>query len=127
MTDTSAPPDLGEPPRVDLGRYRARLKNIDPIRATGRVVQVIGLTIEAEGLRSRIGELCYIRGSRFQVPIAAEVVGFRNDRILLMALGEMVGIQPGSEVAATGHVFNISVGPELLGRVIDGLGRPLDG
>src|SRR5947209_4936643 len=123
---SSAPPEINEHVSVDLGRYRARLKNLTAIRSTGRVVQVIGLTIEAEGLRSRIGELCYIRGSRKQVPVAAEVVGFRQDRILLMALGEMVGIQPGSEVAATGHVFNISVGPELLGRVIDGLGRPLD-
>jgi len=90
-------------------------------------VQVIGLTIEAEGLNAQVGELCHIRTGSDAPPIASEVVGFRRNRTLLMPLGEMEGIQPGSLVVASGSLFTVPVGMGLLGRVIDGLGQPLDG
>jgi flagellar protein export ATPase FliI len=124
-TTVVAAADEGRP-AVNLAPYRARLRQVTTLRSVGRVVQLIGLAIEAEGLRSRIGELCYIQGDRDET-IAAEVVGFRGDRVLLMAMDAMHGIQPGSEIVATGRLFRVPVGPELLGRVLDGLGRPLDG
>ncbi|MCD6290462.1 MAG: flagellar protein export ATPase FliI [Anaerolineae bacterium] len=114
-------------PVIDLRKYHDLLTDLTPLRCQGRVVQVIGLTIEAEGLASRLGEVCYVYPAGGENPVAAEVVGFRADRTLLMPLGEMGGIQPGSPVVASGTPFTIPVGPRLLGRVLDGLGRPLDG
>lgn len=100
---------------------------------TGQVNQVIGLTIEAQGLPVQIGELCYIAAKEngkhtpTKAEIPAEVMGFRDDRTLLMPLGEMRGIGPGSLVRASGTSLMVPVGDGLLGRVIDGLGRPIDG
>jgi flagellum-specific ATP synthase len=73
-----------------------------------------------------IGELCEISREDGGGSIAAEVVGFRGDRVLLMPLGEMQGIGPGSLITMTGRVAQLPVGPGLLGRILDGLGRPLD-
>jgi flagellum-specific ATP synthase len=103
------------------------LRDLDPIRVEGRVAQVVGLVIESDGPSARLGEVCLIFSDPHSPPLTAEVVGFRGDRLLLMPLGEMVGIKPGSEVVATGKPFSIGVGDELLGRVLDGLGRPIDG
>jgi flagellar protein export ATPase FliI len=114
------------PAVIDLRRYHDALTNLNLLRCQGRVTQVIGLTIEAEGMASQVGELCYIYPAGTDVPMAAEVVGFRSDRTLLMPLGEMEGIQPGSPVISSGMPFTVSIGPRLLGRIIDGLGRPLD-
>lgn len=109
---------------IDLASYHTRLRSIEPFQIRGRVVQVIGLTIEAEGIAPKLGELCWIEtGSD---TIAAEVVGFRKNHSLLMPLGEMAGIQPGSPVLAARTLFQVPVGPGLLGRVLDGLGHPLD-
>ena len=105
----------------------ARLNDVTSIRCTGSVVQVIGLTIEAEGVSGRLGEMCEVYPHNTSEPVTAEVVGFRNNRVLLMPLGVMEGIKPGSPVRATGSTFVVPVGDELLGRVIDGLGRPIDG
>src|SRR5690349_24986221 len=73
-----------------------------------------------------VGELCEITREDGGEPISAEVVGFRGDRVLLMPLGEMRGIGPGSLITMTGRVASLPVGQNLLGRVLDGLGRPLD-
>jgi flagellum-specific ATP synthase len=113
--------------RIDLGHHIANVAELAPIRCTGAVVQVVGLTIEAEGVAGRLGEVCHVSPRRGEPPISAEVVGFRSGRVLLMPLGVMEGIKPGSEVRATGRTFSVPVGDELLGRVIDGLGRPIDG
>jgi FliI/YscN family ATPase len=130
---------------IDLSRLHQVLAELNPMRCSGRVVQVIGLTIEAVGLSCQLGEICEIvssfhrptpprplwerglGGEGDQEPMLAEVVGFRDDRVLLMALGEMNGIAPGNEVIATGAGFSVVVGPALIGRVVDGLGRPMDG
>jgi flagellum-specific ATP synthase len=93
----------------------------------GRVVQLIGLVIESEGPLAALGEVCRIQSARHDGTTLAEVVGFRNHHLLLMPLGEMHGIHPGSEVVATGMPLRIGVGSALKGRVIDGLGNPLDG
>ena len=73
-----------------------------------------------------IGEICCIKSQITQQSIEAEVVGFRDRKLLLMPLGEVNGICPGSEVIATGHSLRVPVGDQLLGRVINGLGQPLD-
>ena len=113
------------PPLDDL---KKRLEGVDLTRVNGRVEQVVGLVIESTGPTASVGEACWItpadgRGK----PILAEVVGFRQHRILLMPLGEMRGLGPGSEVVRTGQPFKIPVGESLLGRVIDAMGKPLDG
>src|SRR5262249_14490087 len=103
------------------------LRTADLQRRRGRVRSLIGLVIEASGLRAEIGELCTIAAGRNAEPVAAEVVGFRDQSTLLMPLGPMHGIGPGNPVAGTRRPFRVGVGSELLGRVVDGLGRPLDG
>ncbi|MEI8132701.1 MAG: FliI/YscN family ATPase [Leptolinea sp.] len=109
----------------DLTRYRNAIDKLEVLRSSGRVVHVIGLTVEAIGLDSQIGEVCEIR-AQGTTRILAEVVGFRNRSTLLMPLGDMSGIQPDCQVYPLGTVFRAPVGPELLGRVLDGLGQPID-
>jgi flagellum-specific ATP synthase len=96
-------------------------------RRHGRVRDLIGLVVEATGLEAEVGEVCHVEVGRDERPVPAEVVGFRGDRTLLMPLGEMHGIGPGKRVTTTGEPFRIGVGDGLLGRVVDGLGRPIDG
>ncbi|MDB5049204.1 MAG: flagellar protein export ATPase FliI [Fibrobacteres bacterium] len=95
-----------------------------PIRA--KIVQVIGLVLESTGLSASLGEICAVYDGLKQVG-QAEVVGFRRKTTLLMALGQLHGLKPGMEVMATGQVFSVRVGPQLLGRVLNGLGEPIDG
>jgi len=112
---------------LDLARYEEALKNIDPVRVNGKVTQVIGLTVESEGPDASVGELCKIYPLKGGAPIPAEVVGFRDNRLLLMPLGELQSIGAGCDVVATGRPLTVQVGSELLGKVLDGLGQPLDG
>ncbi|WP_051160534.1 FliI/YscN family ATPase [Patulibacter americanus] len=105
----------------------ANLRESDLGVRNGRVVDVIGLVVEATGLRAEVGELCHIHAGRTRDPVPAEVVGFRSGRTLLMPLGELGGVGPGTTVSGTGHPFRVPVGDDLLGRVLDGLGAPLDG
>jgi len=108
-------------------RANAVLGGVDLARSHGRVSNLIGLIIEATGLQAEIGEVCQVSASRDSEPVSAEVVGFRDGRTLLMPLGELHGIGPGTKVLPTGAPFRVPVGPGLLGRVVDGLGEPLDG
>lgn len=110
----------------DLNPYIQAVQLINPVQLVGRVDQVIGLTLESKGPRARSGELCLVTTADGQ-EIPAEVVGFRSDRLLLMPLGEMTGIGPGSRVVASGAALQVGVGEGLLGRVLDGLGQPMDG
>src|SRR5581483_56517 len=89
--------------RIDLEHHVNQVEELNAIRCTGSVLQVVGLTIEAEGIGARLGEVCNVYPRPDAHPIPAEVVGFRNNRILLMPLGVMEGIKPGSEVRATGR------------------------
>lgn len=102
------------------------LDHVDPLAVSGRVAQAVGLVIEGYGPMTTVGELCHISREDGDGSIPAEVVGFRGDRVLLMPLGEMQGIGPGSRISMTGQVANLPVGQALLGRVLDGLGQPLD-
>ncbi len=109
---------------------RARVRNCDPYRLNGRVSELIGLVVESKGPAARVGERCEIlmQGHRTGTPpLDAEVVGFRAGHTLLMPLGDPAGIGPGQTVIASGSSVRVRVGRELLGRVLDGLGRPIDG
>lgn len=111
----------------DATRYLDAIKSAQPIQMNGKITQIIGLLIESQGPLVQLGELCYIYSRSGADPIPAEVVGFRHDRVLLMPLGEMQGIGPGSEVRAAHKVCSVKVGQQLLGRIVDALGNPLDG
>lgn len=95
---------------------------------TGKVTQIIGLVIESDGPSVIIGESCYIYPrDGLSAPLRAEVVGFRENKVLLMPLGEMQGIGPGCVVVASEQTLSVKVGENLLGRIFDGLGNPIDG
>jgi flagellum-specific ATP synthase len=110
-----------------LAQAFQRAKETRVLENRGRVVQLIGLVIESEGPLCAVGEVCRIESARHDGSTLAEVVGFRNHHVLLMPLGEVHGIHPGSEVIALGTPLKVPVGDALMGRVIDSLGRPLDG
>lgn len=110
----------------NLKEYSEIIKTTNSIREIGKVTEIIGLIIEADGPQSSIGDLCYIYNKLDEEPIWAEVVGFRTPKILLMPLGSMEGLQPGAIVVNTGSAMKIKVGEQLVGRVLDGLGRPID-
>jgi flagellum-specific ATP synthase len=112
---------------IDFSRYHATLEHMETYRSAGRVSQVIGAVIESEGPSCQVGEYCTIYPTPNSPGIAAETVGFKEDKILLMCLGDPSGIRPGSQVVATGQPQAVPVGEELLGRIIDGLGQPIDG
>jgi len=97
------------------------------MRLNGRVQQVVGLVVESVGPAARIGEICEIQTGRTDPPLRAEAVGFRDNRVLLMPLGDMSTISHGDEVRATGHALAVPVGDCLLGRTLNGLGNPIDG
>lgn len=103
-----------------------RVRNARVTETCGRIVQLIGLVVESEGPLAAVGEICHIQSAHGRRTLA-EVVGFRNHHLLLMPLGEITGIQPGSEVIATGSPLRVAVGAALKGRVIDGLGNAIDG
>lgn len=110
----------------DLRRYEARLRAASPIVARGRVRDVIGLLVEIDGISARLGELCAIERAG-EEPVLAEIVGFRGERTLAMPLGDLRGVQSGAEVTSRGALTMVPTGPGVLGRVLDGLGRPIDG
>ena len=111
---------------IDLTKYRDLVKDIKPVTYLGRVSQIIGLTIESIGPHVSMGEMCRIKLDDNK-DIRTEVVGFKNSKVLLMPLGEMDGIGLGQEVRATGEILTVSVGEALKGRILNGLGEPIDG
>jgi flagellum-specific ATP synthase len=120
---------LTHPPPPATGRLDTalrRVRNAPITRHHGRVVQLIGLVVESEGPLAALGDICRIESARPGDGPLAEVVGFRNHHVLLMPLGDIHGIRPGSHVVALGSQLRVPVGPALRGRVIDALGQPLD-
>ncbi len=107
--------------------YTETLNALDPMRYCGTVTQLVGLALESAGPVSRIGDMCRVYSPREDSWTDAEVVGFRDNRILLMPFGKLAGIGPGCRVEASGHGLRVRVGPELRGRILDGLGNPIDG
>src|SRR5262245_27003931 len=111
---------------IDLGPAFDALARVDPVRPGGRVTDVVGLVIEATGPAAPVGALCDV-ATNDRTTIPAEVVGFRDGRALLMPLGQRAGVGPESRVVLRHAAPVVAVGEALLGRVVDGLGRPLDG
>jgi flagellum-specific ATP synthase len=112
---------------MSFARTLELLQDLEPARIEGRVREVIGLVVEAEGLPVPVGASCEVRPRGGGPAIPAEVVGFRQDATLLMPLGELQGVRHGDPVACVSQVQRVPVGRALLGRVIDSQGRPLDG
>lgn len=111
----------------NFNKYYQLLDRIDPIKMNGRVTQLVGLVVESLGPNVCLGELCMIKPRIPGLPaIAAEVVGFKENKVQLMPLAEPAGIAPGCEVVATGAPLKVPVDRRLLGRILDGLGRPID-
>jgi len=112
---------------ISLKKYSQAIDQLELVKVVGKVIQVVGLIIEAQAQGVFVGELCLIEleGENAR-SVEAEVVGFKEGRVLLMPLGSVSGISPGNSVNATGHTLRVPVGNELLGRVLNGLGRPMD-
>jgi flagellum-specific ATP synthase len=113
--------------RQELASALDRVQAAQPVRRSGRVQQVIGLTVAANGPTASIGELCHLVPEAGRPPVPAEVVGFRDRLVLLMPLGPLDGVGPGCEVRAAGTPHTVCVGDALFGRVLNGLGEPMDG
>lgn len=111
---------------TSLAKYAAILKETDPVQVRGKVTNIVGLVVEGHGPGSSMGGMCEIYSKQMNTSIMAEVVGFRDKRVLLMPLGDLSGIGPGSTIIARKSHPSVKVGRELLGRVIDGMGNPLD-
>jgi flagellum-specific ATP synthase len=111
-------------PLVDV--IRTQVRHLPPVQRVGTVTGVAGLIIESDGPNVGLGELCLVRSSRDEFSVRAEVVGFREHRVLLMPLGDTAGLHVGCEVAAADRPPLPRAGPELLGRVLDALGHPFD-
>ena len=107
--------------------YALAFEDAEFVARTGHVREFLGLVIEADGPDAGVGEVCRIRGRGGVAQTLAEVVGIRDGRLVLMPYGDLAGIRLGSRVEALGRASDLAVGPALLGRVIDGLGEPLDG
>lgn len=113
---------------INLEKFNTAIDHCKSMNMIGKVVQIVGLVIECNGPNVSMGELCYVHSHFEDVePLPAEVVGFREGYVLLMPLGETKGVGPGCQVVSAQKVLQVKVGPELLGRVIDGLGNPIDG
>ena len=108
----------------DIG---SRSSSVDTISRLGKVAQVTGLVVESDGPQAHLGDVCEIFNPGTDFKIHAEVVGFRDHRILLMPLDDMEGVHPGSQVRLCKGLSKVPVGEEVLGRVLDGLGKPIDG
>ncbi len=110
-----------------IEKYRYIIKKSETVRVNGKVVDVIGLVIVSVGPNAAMGEICSIVDQNGNEVCKAEVVGFKNGKVLSIAIGEVHNISPACEIKASGKSFSVGLGKELLGRVIDGLGNPIDG
>lgn len=123
MNDKDKRKDL---PIVDFDKYHHLLSAVTTYSIKGKITELTGLVVRAVVPGVRMGELCFIVPYHGRTPIKAEVVGFKDQEVLLMPLGNLEGIGLGNDVIPTGHTLTVRVGEQLLGRVLDGLGDPLD-
>lgn len=112
---------------INLKKYQSFVDTVSFVKKKGRVDRVTGLIIEGDGPPVSLGSLCTIVSNQRDKQVDAEVVGFRDHKILLMPLGDMTGIEPGSVIESKDEYPLINVSNGLLGRVLDGNGNPLDG
>ncbi len=111
---------------IDFQKYHHRLSSVSTYTIKGKVTELTGIVVKAMVPGVRIGELCFIMPYHNQSPIKAEVVGFKDQEVLLMPLGNIEGIGLGNDVLPSGNILTVRVGDGLLGRILDGLGEPLD-
>src|ERR1700742_3070036 len=111
---------------LDLSPYTAILQRLDPIRFEGEVVKLVALIVESRGPAAAIGDFCEIR-ARSGRGIRCQVIGFRDGRVLSMPLEETDGLCLGDRIVARGGEAEVDASPQLLGRVLDGFGVPIDG
>src|SRR5690606_449956 len=119
-----------EGPRVGVGVDWARLiddiRELDDVAEAGRVLRVVGLTVETAGPRAAVGELCHIERSQGP-PLLARVVGFQSGRLLLSPRGDLDGVGPGGRVVPQRETMTVPAGDGLIGRVLNAAGEPVDG
>ncbi len=112
---------------IDFEKYSSLLQNMDSLSYSGKVHMIAGLTVESNGPAVKIGEMCNIFSLKGDSSIQAEVVGFREKNILLMPYGDLAGVGPGSRVVSTNRTLRVPVSMDFRGRVLDGMGNPIDG
>ena len=110
-----------------IEEYKHHIQKIDTLELSGTVSKVIGMTVESRGPLVKMGDICKIYPNRGDGSVLAEVVGFRDQSVILMPFGNVAGIGVGNKVVATGMQFLVHVGESLKGRILDALGRPMDG
>jgi flagellum-specific ATP synthase len=110
-----------------ITKYLNAVESADPVLCAGRICKVQGLLIESRGPQAVVGEVCRIEAPKGAGLILAEVVGLRNEIVQLMAYGETAGIEVGDRVVATGRPLEVPVSGDLLGRVLNFMGNPMDG
>ncbi len=115
------------PLRISDERIREVIATTDPVVTSGRVTQLVGLVLEAEGIVAGVGEVCLVESRKGEPPVLAEVIGFSNGRVLLMPFHHTAGVRAGQLISPTGKPLRVPVGEGLLGRIVDGLGNPIDG
>ncbi len=106
---------------------RTLLAEVQPYRLIGRISRIVGLALQAEGFRAPVGSLCCIHATRKQDSIEAEVVGFTDGAAILMPYGDARGLMRGDRIELIAQRQEVQVGPQLLGRILDGRGKPMDG
>lgn len=110
---------------LDFNKLIKKVNTISTIYSEGVVKKVIGLTIEVQGIKAFVGELCIIYNEK-NMPVNCEVVGFKEEFVILMPLDELIGISPGCRVVPQHKPLSVKCSDKLLGHIIDGLGKPLD-
>ncbi|OGL64868.1 MAG: hypothetical protein A3I72_02745 [Candidatus Tectomicrobia bacterium RIFCSPLOWO2_02_FULL_70_19] len=113
--------------QVSLSHYMGRLEKVETSRALGKVIQIVGLLVEGSGPGLPVGAVCQVEPLHGGEPVPVEIVGFRDARVLFMPLGQARGISPGSTIRAVSSQATARVGSSMLGRILDGMGQPLDG
>ncbi len=111
---------------IDFSRYHNRLELTEPVKMVGAIQKAVGLVIESKGPPVRVGDLCDVVGDSEAETSPVEVIGFRDKTVLSMPLGKLQGVKLGNKVVARNRPAAVKVGPGLLGRVLDGLGNPID-
>jgi len=111
---------------IDIKKYSSFIEANPFVKKIGKISRIIGLMIESDGPGVAIGSICTVK-SRIRPHILAQVVGFRNNQTLLMPLGDIDGVEPGCAIEATEEQPSFSVSSEIIGRVLDGNGKPIDG
>ncbi|MFR0019273.1 MAG: flagellar protein export ATPase FliI [Paraclostridium sp.] len=110
---------------IDFERLRNKVLETKDVISEGKVTKIIGLTVEVEGIKAFVGELCIVYNYADE-PINCEVVGFKDKYVILMPLGELAGVAPGCRVVARGIPLSVKCSNDLLGKVLDGIGNPID-